>query len=131
VVAYVRRLEEVVIRACTEAGIPELGRNEVNSGVWAGDKKVCAIGVRITRARVTLHGFALNCSTDLRWFDAIVPCGLSAHGVTSLSEVAGRTVTVDEMAPLVARHFEDVFGLSFDRTSPRFEAVGAGRRSTG
>ena len=90
VVGFVRHLEEVVIRACADAGIRGLGRNPANSGVWSGDQKVCAIGVRVMRARVTLHGFALNCSTDLSWFDAIVPCGLSDHGVTSLSAVAGQ-----------------------------------------
>jgi lipoyl(octanoyl) transferase len=111
VVAYVRRLEDVILGASAQAGITSLSRNEANSGVWAGDRKVCAIGVRVTRARVTLHGFALNCTTELRWFDAIVPCGLEAHGVASLSEIAGREVTVDEMAPLVARQFESVFGL--------------------
>src|SRR5205085_9676167 len=70
VVGYVRRLEDVVIAACADAGIPGLGRNPVNTGVWAGDRKVCAIGVRVMRARVTLHGFALNCTTDLSWYDA-------------------------------------------------------------
>ncbi len=110
VVAYVGKLEEVIIRAATEAGVPELGRNPVNSGVWAGDRKVCAIGVRVSRARVTLHGFALNCTTDLSWYEAIVPCGLADHGVTSLSELTGREVTVEEMAPLVAAAFGDVFG---------------------
>jgi lipoyl(octanoyl) transferase len=63
------------------------------------------------RMRVSLHGFALNCTTDLGWYDAIVPCGLAHEGVTSLSELAGRTVTVEEMAPLVARRFEEVFDL--------------------
>jgi lipoyl(octanoyl) transferase len=111
VVGHVRRLEEVVIRACADAGIDGLDRNVVNSGVWAGDRKVCAIGVRVMRARVTLHGFALNCSTDLSWYDAIVPCGLTEHGVTSLSDVAGRTVTVEEIAPHAVRRFEDVFRL--------------------
>jgi lipoyl(octanoyl) transferase len=110
VVGYVWKLEEVVIRACGDVGITGLGRNPANSGVWAGDRKVCAIGVRVMRARVTLHGFALNCATDLRWFDAIVPCGLSDHGVASLSEVAGRAVAVEEMAGVVARRFASVFG---------------------
>ncbi len=110
VVGYVRKLEEVVIQACADVGITGLGRNPANSGVWAGDRKVCAIGVRVMRARVTLHGFALNCATDLRWFDAIVPCGLSDHGVASLSEVAGRPVAVEDMAGVVARRFESVFG---------------------
>ena len=79
VMAYVHGLEEVVIRACADAGVPDLGRNPVNSGVWAGDRKVCAIGVRVQRMRWTLHGFALNC-TGLSWYDAIVPCGLPTKG---------------------------------------------------
>ncbi len=114
VVGYVRTLEEVIIRACADAGIGGLGRNPVNSGVWAEERKVCAIGVRVMRARVTLHGFALNCTTDLSWYDAIVPCGLADEGVTSLSELAGHEVTVDEMAPLVARRFADVFDLALE-----------------
>jgi lipoyl(octanoyl) transferase len=109
VVAYVRKLEDVVIRAAADAGVPGLGRNPVNSGVWAGDRKVCAIGVRVSHARVTLHGFALNCTTDMSWYEAIVPCGLTDHGVASLSEVADRAVTVDEMIPRVMDHFETVF----------------------
>jgi lipoyl(octanoyl) transferase len=107
VIGYLRDLEEVVIRACLDAGV-EVGRNR-DTGVWAGDRKVCAIGVRLTRHRVTLHGFALNCTTDLGWYHAIVPCGLQDRGVSSLTELAGREVTVEEMAPLVAGHFEDVF----------------------
>jgi lipoyl(octanoyl) transferase len=114
VVGYVRKLEEVVIRACADAGIEGLGRNEVNSGVWAADRKVCAIGVRVMRARVTLHGFALNCSTDLGWYDAIVPCGLTDTGVTTLSNLAGREITVEEMAGAVAHRFQEVFGLRLD-----------------
>jgi lipoyl(octanoyl) transferase len=109
VVGYVRSLEEVVIRAARDAGVTGLGRNPANSGVWAGDRKVCAIGVRVSRARVTLHGFALNCTTDLSWYEAIVPCGLTDHGVTSLSELAGRPVSVAEMAPSIARQFAAVF----------------------
>jgi lipoate-protein ligase B len=79
--------------------------------VWAGDRKVCAIGVRVSR-RVTLHGFALNCTTDLSWYGAIVPCGLADRGVTSLTELAGREITVEEALPRVARRFEEVFGTS-------------------
>lgn len=105
---FVRDLEEVVIRAAADVGVM-LERNGVQTGVWSGDRKVCAIGVRLMRMRVSLHGFALNCTTDLSWYDAIVPCGLSDEGVTSLSELAGKTITVEELAPLVARRFEDVF----------------------
>jgi lipoyl(octanoyl) transferase len=108
--AFVRGLEEVVIRAASDVGV-ELHRSEIQTGAWSGSSKVCAIGVRLARMRVSLHGFALNCTTDLSWYDAIVPCGLPGEGVASLSELTGRTVTVDEMAPLVARRFEEVFGL--------------------
>lgn len=116
VVGYVRTLEDVVIAACADAGIGGLGRNPVNSGVWAGDRKVCAIGVRVMRARVTLHGFALNCTTDLSWYRAIVPCGLNDHGVTTLSEVAGRRVTVQEMAPRVAGRMAEALQARANRT---------------
>lgn len=118
VAAYVRKLEEVIIRAGTEAGVRGLGRNPVNAGVWAEDRKVCAIGVRVSRARVTLHGFALNCTTDLAWYDAIVPCGLADHGVTSLSELAGHAVTVQDTAPRIVRHFSDVFGRQLQPVDP-------------
>ncbi|MDP8956494.1 MAG: lipoyl(octanoyl) transferase LipB [Actinomycetota bacterium] len=108
VVAYLRRLEEVIIRAAADVGVA-LDRDPEATGVWAGNRKVCAIGVRVTRGRVTLHGFALNCSTDVSWFDAIVPCGLADRSVATLSELTGRHVSVDQMAPLVIRHFEEVF----------------------
>jgi lipoyl(octanoyl) transferase len=108
VTAYLRNLEEVVIRAGADVGV-ELHRSEVQTGVWSGERKVCAIGVKLMRWRVTLHGFGLNCDTDLRWFDAIVPCGLRDTGVASLSQVAGRRVTVEEMRPLIERRFQDVF----------------------
>jgi lipoyl(octanoyl) transferase len=70
--------------------------------------------VKLTHARVTLHGFALNCTPDLSWFHAIVPCGLVDRGVTTMSELAGRDVTVTEMVPLVTKHFEDVFRLDLE-----------------
>jgi lipoyl(octanoyl) transferase len=107
VLRYLRNLEEVIIQASADLGI-EVGRSEELTGVWAGDRKVCAIGVKTTRG-VTLHGFALNCTTDLSWFNAIVPCGLADRGVTSLSELAGRAVTVYEALPIVARRFEQIF----------------------
>ena len=125
VVGYVRRLEEMIIRACADAGIAGLGRNPINSGVWAGDRKVCAIGVRVMRARVTLHGFALNCTTDLSWYDAIVPCGLSDNTVTSLSLLAGREVTVEHMASVVARRFADEFDRALTSTGVLPEPIPA------
>lgn len=118
VLAYVHRVEDVIIGACDDAGVHGLGRNPANSGVWAGEAKVCAIGIRVSRARVTLHGFALNCTTDLHWFDAIVPCGLADYEVTSLSRISGREITVDEMAPLVAARFEQVFDRHLQPVDP-------------
>jgi lipoyl(octanoyl) transferase len=110
---YLRQLERVVIDAAGDIGVELDRRDDVQTGVWHGDDKVCAIGVRLLRARVTLHGFALNCDTDLSWFGGIVACGLRGHGATSLSELAGRRVTVEEMRPLVERRLAEVFGLRF------------------
>lgn len=114
VMGYLRDVEEAVIRACADLGV-QVDRNR-DTGVWAGDRKVCAIGVRVSRS-VTLHGFALNCTTDLGWYDGIVPCGLSDRGVTSLSAVAGREITVGEALPAVARRFEEVFGARLTQPS--------------
>jgi lipoyl(octanoyl) transferase len=108
---HLRRMEEIVLRSARRMGIELERRPDVQTGVWAGDRKVCAIGVRLMRARITLHGFAVNCDTDLSWFEAIVPCGLPDHGVTSLSELTGRRVTVGEIAPLVEREAATVLGL--------------------
>jgi lipoyl(octanoyl) transferase len=109
--AHVRRMEESVIRTAADLGLDLHRREDVQTGVWHGDEKVCAIGVRLLRARVTIHGFALNCEPDLSWFDGIVACGLPGHGVTSLSRLAGRRVTVAEVAPLLVRHLADVFDI--------------------
>jgi lipoyl(octanoyl) transferase len=106
---YVRKLEEVVIRVGADLGVELYRRQDVQTGVWHGDDKVCAIGVRLMRARVTLHGFAINCDNDLSWFAGIVACGLPDHGVTSLSRVVNRAVGVDEVRPLVRRHLAAVF----------------------
>jgi len=110
--AHLRRLEEVAIRTCADLGATVRRRADVQTGVWVDDEKICAIGVRLLRTRVTLHGMALNCDTDLTWFDGIVACGLPDHGVTSLTRVIGRDVRVDEVAPIAIRHVADVFGLA-------------------
>ena len=106
VVNYVRRLEEALIKVCGELGL-ETCRVDGRSGVWvpgrAGrpDRKVAAIGVRVSRA-TTLHGFALNCDCDLGAFTTIVPCGITDAGVTSLSAELGRPVVVDDVRAPVA-----------------------------
>ena len=106
VVNYVRRVEESLIKVCTDLGL-QVGRVDGRSGVWvpAGGgrpaRKVAAIGVRVSRA-TTLHGFALNCDCDLAAFSAIVPCGISDAGVTSISAELGRRVSVDDVRSAVA-----------------------------
>ena len=111
---YLRTLEEAVILTGADIGVELHRRDDVQTGVFHGDDKVCAIGVRLMRTRVTLHGFAINCDTDLSWFGGIVACGLPDNGVTSLSELCGRDVTVEEMRPLVARRLADVFELVYE-----------------
>jgi lipoyl(octanoyl) transferase len=110
VVAYLRALEDVVVAACADVGV-RASRDPAGTGVWASGRKVCAIGVRVKRARVTMHGFALNCSVDLKWFDAIVPCGIVDRQVASLSTCLGRDVPVAEMEPLVLARLAERFGL--------------------
>jgi len=85
-----------------------------HTGVWVGDKKVAAIGVKVKRW-VSLHGVALNCNNDLSPFGLIVPCGIQGYGVTSVTEIARREVTVAEAMPHLVKGFETVFGLEFDR----------------
>jgi lipoyl(octanoyl) transferase len=116
VVAYVRALEEALIRTCADFGVLAT-RVEGRSGAWlAGglalpDRKVGAIGARVARG-VTMHGFALNCDCDLSWFDRIVPCGIRDASVTTLSAEAGRHVTVAEAAPKMQRHLAEVLRYS-------------------
>ena len=111
---YLRKLEDAVIRSGADIGVELHRRDDVQTGVFAGDDKVCAIGVRLMRTRVTLHGFAINCDTDLSWFGGIVACGLPDNGVTSLSALLGRDVTVDEVRPIASRALAEVFGLAYE-----------------
>lgn len=120
---YLRQLEETVIMSAADIGVELHRRDDVQTGVFHGDDKVCAIGVRLMRARVTLHGFAINCDTDLSWFHGIVACGLQDNGVTSLSDVAGRRVTVSEMQRIVTRRLAEVFDLTL--VPAPAEALGA------
>ncbi len=105
VVAYVRRLEFMLMDVCGALGLPTI-RVQGRSGVWVAaddrgpDRKIAALGIRVSRG-VTMHGFQLNCNCDLSCFDRIVPCGISDAGVTSLSVELGRDVTVAEVLPIV------------------------------
>ena len=105
--AYVRDIEEVLIRTLGDYGVKG-ERIKGLTGVWVGDEKVAAIGVRIARW-ITSHGFALNVNTDLSYFEMIVPCGITDRGVTSLARLVGRALDVGEVAAVVTRHFGEVF----------------------
>jgi lipoyl(octanoyl) transferase len=105
---YVRALEEVMIRAASDFGV-RAGRAEGLTGAWVGSDKLGAIGVRISRW-ITSHGFALNVTTDLSYFDLIVPCGISSGGVTSLEKAARTAVDIADAGASVAHHFSQVFG---------------------
>lgn len=107
---YVRRLEEALIGAAGDLGVAGAGRAPWHAGVWVGDGYLAALGVKVARW-VTHHGFALNVGEAVRTgFETIVPCGVPGKPVVSLSELAGRTVTLDEAAAAVARRFAAVFG---------------------
>ena len=104
---YVRDIEEVMIRVCADYGL-QAGRVKGFSGAWIGDEKIGAIGVRISRW-VTSHGFAFNITTDVQFFDLIVPCGIADKGVTSLSRQLGRDVPMREVEDRCIAHFAAVF----------------------
>jgi lipoyl(octanoyl) transferase len=105
---YVRDIEEVLIRTAADYGVAAQ-RVDGLTGVWVGRDKLAAIGVRIARW-VTSHGFAFNVTTDLEYFDLIVPCGIADRGVTSLARVLGRPVDRVEVEDRIVLHFGEVFG---------------------
>src|SRR5712691_7443640 len=113
VVWYVRQLEEAMIRATQEYGIAA-GREPGKTGVWVktarGEEKLAAIGVHLSRW-VTSHGFAYNVSTDLRYFDLIVPCGIADKRATSLDKLLARSVKMEEVSPRIAAHLGELLGL--------------------
>jgi lipoyl(octanoyl) transferase len=104
---YVTRLEEVLIRTAGHYGITA-ERIDGRRGIWVGNSKIAAIGVRIARW-VTSHGWALNVNTNLEHFRLITPCGLSGTGVTSISREIGRKVPIDEVRSVLAANFAEVF----------------------
>ena len=123
---YVRSLEEAMIRASADLGVS--GRRVAGrTGVWVDggkevkeikdEEKLAAIGVHLSRW-VTSHGFAYNVSTDLRYFDLIVPCGIAGKRATSLEKLLGRRVEIKEVAPRIAAHLGAIFGLELRAVAP-------------
>jgi lipoyl(octanoyl) transferase len=106
--AYLRDLEEALIRTLAHFGL-EGGRRAGMTGVWVGDRKLAAIGVRVSSGWITSHGFALNVSTDLSYFDSIIPCGITDYGVGSISGELGRSISISEVIPPLVAAFGHVF----------------------
>ena len=116
---YMRNLEEVIIRTIAEYGLKG-ERSEGETGVWLDvgkpyARKICAMGVK-TSKWVTMHGFALNVNTDLRYFEYIIPCGIKDKSVTSLKRELEHEFSPEEVAEVkqkIKKHFADVFGAEF------------------
>jgi lipoyl(octanoyl) transferase len=106
--AYLRELEDVIIRVLADYGLE--GRHHPEyTGVWVGENKIAAIGVKFSSGWITSHGFALNVKTDLTWFDRITPCGIKEFGITSLSQELGREVSLAEVEDKIVDHFLRAF----------------------
>jgi len=107
---YLRDLESALIRTAESYGLAA-GRQPGLTGVWVGGEKLAAIGVRLSTGWITSHGFALNVSTDLSQFEAIVPCGIADRGVTSLARLTGKAPALTEVASRVAREVATALDL--------------------
>jgi lipoyl(octanoyl) transferase len=104
---YLRALEEVIILTCKNYGLDAI-RNPKYTGVWIGDKKIAAIGIKISRW-VTMHGFAFNVNTDLSLYNGIVPCGIKDKEVTSLQKGLNREINISEVKVALLENFKLVF----------------------
>jgi lipoate-protein ligase B len=126
VLTYLRRLEEALIKTARDLGV-EAHRDPRHTGVWVGQDKIGAIGVKITRG-ITMHGFAFNLTTDLAMFEGIVPCGIADRGVTSVEALTQTRHSVRGVASLAARHLATLFGRTLawvEAPAARDGALGA------
>ncbi|HEV2757908.1 MAG TPA: lipoyl(octanoyl) transferase LipB [Actinomycetota bacterium] len=117
VIAYLRKLEEVLIGVAAALGV-EAHRDDEHTGVWVGTNKIGAIGVKITRG-ISMHGFAFNVATDLSMFEGIVPCGIRDRWVTSVAAETGKVHSLKEVATLAAVQLSETFGRTLVWTHPR------------
>ncbi|HEY82893.1 MAG TPA: lipoyl(octanoyl) transferase LipB [Dehalococcoidia bacterium] len=107
---YIGKLEEVIIKLLLGFGIRGHRVAEHPGGVWAGEHKICSIGIHVSH-HITTHGFALNVSPDLGYFEYIKPCGLDGPVMTSISKLLGYPVEVEAIIPNLLNAFSEVFGL--------------------
>ena len=110
---YIRKLEAVIIKLLLTLGI-QGHRVAKYPGVWVGEEKVCSIGIHISHY-ITMHGFALNVNTDLRYFEFINPCGIKGKVMTSVSKLLGHPVEVETVIECLLNCFSEVFGLRCNR----------------
>jgi len=122
---YLRDLESALIALLADFGI-EGGRIPGLTGVWSGGRKVAAIGVRLSSGWITSHGFALNVTTDLTGFDAIVPCGIADRGVTSLRELLGRDVALAAVTARAAERVAEALGYEAAASPAESERIPRG-----
>ncbi len=107
---YLRALEEVIIKTCADYGL-ETGRKDGLTGVWIEDRKICAMGIKVSRW-ITMHGFAFNVNTDLSLFNGIIPCGIRDKEVTSLQKEINKTISMNEVKERIIENFMAVFEYS-------------------
>jgi lipoate-protein ligase B len=110
---YVRHLEEVIIRTLAAFSL-KANRDPKYPGVWVGQDKICALGIRVIHW-VTMHGFALNVNTDLKYFTYITPCGIIDRQVTSMSQLLGRDVALDDVLSCIIEHWAQVFDMTIEQ----------------
>ena len=113
---YMRNLEEVIILTMADYGLKG-ERSQGETGVWLDvgkpfARKICAMGVKASRW-VTIHGFAFNVNTDMRYFEHIIPCGIKGKQVTSLERELGQKLNIEEVKNKIKRHFSEVFKCEF------------------
>ena len=109
---YMRSLEAVIINTLNHYGIAAEHKKGL-TGVWVKEEKIAALGVRISRW-VTMHGFALNVNTELHYYDGIIPCGIFEYGVTSMKNLLGTAIKMDEVKKLLIKEFNMVFHYKTD-----------------
>lgn len=106
---YLRDLEEIIVGVIADYGLEGWHHPEY-TGVWVGERKIAAIGVKFSSGWITSHGFALNVGTDLAWFDRVTPCGIQEFGVTSLERELGKEIPQEEVQEKIVGRFLERFG---------------------
>ena len=107
---YLRAIEEVILQVCADYGL-NASRVDKYTGVWIEDRKICAIGIKVSRW-ITMHGFAFNVNTDLNLFNGIIPCGISDKAVTTLSKELKKEINIFEVKEKIIHHFSNIFNYN-------------------